>query len=190
MFCRVCSCKNRIQEALKSEWQQLCAGYMSVTNICMCILLCIWMAYSVAWVTLMIRTSICSTVNPTDVLCWGISLWQRSCYAANRRLPCWEATAGPVKQISLLWVTGHLPLPPPLLTSPRSSLAKIVLTHCCNHSWFLTCPHSAPSLVSHSLASATSSKPRHCSLCCLLSFFPHSTRTLGTFDKTAPGWYF
>lgn len=125
--------------------QQKSAGYTSVSSFCMYILwvLCIWMASSVSRVTPMIRTSIWFPVNPNDMLCWGISLWQRSrrsgCCAANRRLPCWEETAAPVKQISLLWVRGHLPL-----SSPGRGVPLLKLGPFCNHSWFLLYLHSSP----------------------------------------------
>ena len=127
-----------------AEWHQtfqcsrplqatLCLRSSVSTSYVWCICMA-WEAQPVALVTAMIRTSIWFPFNRNDTLRWGISLWRTSgrsgCYAANRRLPCWEATAGPVKQTSLLWVTGG---PPPSLrplTSPRSSLAKIVPTPC------------------------------------------------------------
>lgn len=102
-------------------------GYTLVIIVCQYIyyVLHIWMAWEaqpVALVTLMIRTSIWFPFNRNDTLCWGISLWRTSgrsgCYAANRRLPCWEATVGPVKQTSLLWVTGGLPPLSPSLALP------------------------------------------------------------------------
>lgn len=149
------------------------------TSYVLCICMA-WEARPVALVTPMIRTSIWFPFNRNDTLCWGISLWRTSgrsgCYAANRRLPCWEATAGPVKQTSLLWVTAGPPpslLPSLPLTSPRSSLAKIVPL-VCNYAWFLTHSLSVPlfsSSLSRSLLATTRFEPRHCPLCCLPSAF-------------------
>lgn len=93
----------------------------------------------------MIRMSIWFPFNENDTLCRGISLWRTSGrsgrYAANRRLPCWEGTTGPVNKHPL----SESRAASPSLLSPVHGVPSLKTSWLvCNCARFLTRSLSVP----------------------------------------------